>query len=170
MVMVRGASGPRRASHRPARIHPRRRRKIPAIPKPHIIRPVWPPLPQPPLLAPESVTGWGSGPTTGGALLTVIEKACCAAVPVPLFTVKVPEVVPGVVGVPVITPVLASSVRPAGKVPALIDHVSGLLPVALLVCVYATPTVPLPGTRLVMVGAIKTGGTETGAAAYKPTR
>ena len=45
---------------------------------------------------------------------------------------RVPVEVPVLVGVPVMAPVLALSDKPAGNVPALIDHVIGVLPVALL--------------------------------------
>ena len=52
--------------------------------------------------------------------------------PVPLLAVNVPVTVPATVGVPVIAPVLTDNDKPVGKVPALIDHVIGVLPVALL--------------------------------------
>jgi hypothetical protein len=56
---------------------------------------------------------------------TTIEVAAdfvCAGLPLSL-TVTVKFEVPFVVGVPEITPLEAASVSPAGKLPALIDHV-----------------------------------------------
>ena len=49
-----------------------------------------------------------------------------------MLAANVPVVVPARVGVPAISPVLAVSDKPGGKVPALIDHDIGVLPVALL--------------------------------------
>ena len=46
-----------------------------------------------------------------------------AALPVESTTFAVKLKVPGVVGVPVIAPVLALKVRPAGRLPLLIENV-----------------------------------------------
>ena len=52
--------------------------------------------------------------------------------------------VAAVVGVPVIAPVAAFSDSPAGKLPAeTLNVYEPVPPVALTVCEYATPTVPL---------------------------
>ncbi len=58
--------------------------------------------------------------------------------------------VPEDVGVPEITPVVALRTSPAGKEPALIDHVYGVFPpVAVSVAVYAVPALP-PGRDVVV--------------------
>jgi hypothetical protein len=60
--------------------------------------------------------------------------------------------VPVAVGVPEITPVAAFRVRPAGRVPAEIDHVYGIEPpVAARVWLYATPTVAEGSEAVVML-------------------
>jgi hypothetical protein len=65
------------------------------------------------------------------------------------FTVKLD--VPVAEGVPEITPVLAFSVRPAGKLPLLMLHVYGVTPpVAVTVAEYATFTVP-DGSDVVVI-------------------
>ena len=52
--------------------------------------------------------------------------------------------VAAVVGVPVIAPLAAFNERPAGKVPAeTLNVYEPLPPIALTVCEYAVPTVPL---------------------------
>ena len=52
--------------------------------------------------------------------------------------------VAAVVGVPVIAPVAAFNERPAGRLPAdTLNVYAPVPPVALTVCEYATPTVPL---------------------------
>ena len=64
--------------------------------------------------------------------------------PKPSVAVIVKLDVAAVVGVPVIAPVAAFSDSPAGKLPALTLNVyEPLPPVALTVCEYAVPTVPL---------------------------
>jgi hypothetical protein len=58
-------------------------------------------------------------------------------------TLTVKEKVPGVVGVPEITPVEALRASPGGREPALIAHVYGLFPsAAVSVAEYDVPTLP----------------------------
>ena len=54
---------------------------------------------------------------------------------------------------PVRTPLAALSVRPAGNDPAEIDHVIGVVPLAVNVWLYVVPAVPAGGTALVIDGA-----------------
>jgi hypothetical protein len=67
------------------------------------------------------------------------------------FTVKLK--VFAVVGVPVIAPVVALSVKPPGNVPSML-HVMGVSPVAASVRLYAVPTSPFGNDVVVMVGAV----------------
>lgn len=58
----------------------------------------------------------------------------------------------GVVGVPLISPVDAFSVNPAGNVPEVNCHVKAPVPpVAASICVYGTPAWPLGRDVVVMV-------------------
>lgn len=67
------------------------------------------------------------------------------------FTVKV--AVPGTVGVPEITPVLASRERPAGRLPAAIDHERGPVPpLACSLAVYEVASTPAGNEVVEMVG------------------
>jgi len=87
------------------------------------------------------------GPTTTVAAATVMLYACVplngAPVPVLLsvaLTVKLAT--PAAVAVPVIAPVLALRVRPAGNALTEIEYVYGAVPpLALTLCVYETPVV-----------------------------
>ena len=58
-----------------------------------------------------------------GAPLIVIDSALVAVAPTLSVTFRVKFVVPAVVGVPVIAPVLASRLNPAGSDPGDSDHV-----------------------------------------------
>lgn len=67
--------------------------------------------------------------------------------------------VPAVVGVPVIAPLVAFKLKPAGKVPVVIFQLYGAIPpVAVNVALYITPAVP-PGSDVVVMET----GAETGA-------
>ena len=63
----------------------------------------------------------------GGAVTVIVmlwlAKSFAASV-----TWKVTELLPAPVGEPVMAPVLAFKLNPAGSVPAVIDHVYGLVP------------------------------------------
>ena len=59
---------------------------------------------------------------------TINLKSDVALVPTASFTAIVMLKVPNVVGSPEIAPVVGSSDKPAGKAPALIDHVYGSVP------------------------------------------
>ena len=57
-----------------------------------------------------------------------------------------------VVGVPVIAPVVAFKLKPAGNAPLATAHVIGVVPVALSVWLYALFTVPSGSVAVVIVG------------------
>ena len=77
------------------------------------------------------------------AAFTVTLYAWEPVAPRPSVAVTVKFDVAAVVGVPVIAPVAAANDNPAGKLPAVMLNVyDPLPPVALIVCEYATPTVP----------------------------
>ena len=61
----------------------------------------------------------------GGGITVIVQLAVVvpAAVPVESTTFAVKLNVPAVVGVPVMAPVLAFNVRPAGRLPLLIENV-----------------------------------------------
>jgi hypothetical protein len=74
--------------------------------------------------------------------LLVVAVADCPGVESVTFTVN--ENGPAVVGVPVIAPVLAFRVRPAGRLPEAIANVSGAVPpVTTIDELYGLPTVPV---------------------------
>ena len=78
------------------------------------------------------------------AALMVTAYAREPVAPRPSVAVIVKLDVAAVVGVPVIAPVAAFSDNPAGRLPAeTLKVYEPLPPVALTVCEYATPTVPL---------------------------
>ena len=83
------------------------------------------------------------------------------ASPVPLVALTVKFDVPAVVGLPEITPVVALSDKPAGRLPAEMLHVMGVVPVAARVWLYATPTVPPGREVVVMAGAVPVALTQT---------
>ena len=75
-----------------------------------------------------------------GGISTVIDSSFVAMFskfPAPTVNVNVPPVV----GTPEITPVVASSVNPVGKLPSWMPHEIGAEPVASRVAVYACPTI-----------------------------
>jgi hypothetical protein len=81
--------------------------------------------------------------------LTVTERLA-VAMPLALSATCAKKlVVPAVVGVPEITPVLAANVNPGGKMPELMLHVYGAVPlVAARVAEYPAPVIA-PGKLLV---------------------
>jgi len=105
----------------------------------------------------------------GGAALKAIETATdlvWAGLPLSL-TVAVKLVVPVADGIPEMMPVVAASVRPAGRLPTLIDHVyAGVPPLACSVAEYVVPSVPDGRLDVVIVKV----GTVTAAAATTSVR
>lgn len=96
---------------------------------------------------PMIVTAVPTGPKDGlRALITAATTMLSGWVAVMLsasVTCTVKLLVPSTVGVPVIAPVLLFSDRPAGKLPALIDQVEGVVPpLAANVAEYDVPAVP----------------------------
>ena len=78
---------------------------------------------------------------------------CVALGSVPLAACNVNTNEPAAVGVPLSTPLAGLSVRPGGSAPVAIDHVIGVVPLAVNVWLYALPVVPAGGAALVMDGA-----------------
>ncbi|MNN84820.1 hypothetical protein D3C81_2020260 [compost metagenome] len=66
--------------------------------------------------------------TGGGAWVTCTVKACCTANWLASFACRVKVKLPAAVGVPLSTPVAASSARPVGKVPLLSVYTYGATP------------------------------------------
>ena len=94
------------------------------MPPPPLLPP--PPLePPPPLLPPPPV----EPPPPLDGLLIVIERLL-ELLPAVFVAVTVNVLVAAVVGVPLITPVLALSDNPAGSEPLVMLHVIGAVPVA----------------------------------------
>ena len=97
-----------------------------------------------------------------GSDVVVIAGGCAAAATAMLnafvavlfaasVTCTVNDTVPAVVGVPEITPVDEARLNPAGKAPALIDQLYGVVPpLACSVVEYAVPAVP-PGSDVVVI-------------------
>ena len=97
-----------------------------------------------------------------GSDVVVIVGGCAAAATAMLnafvavlfaasVTCTVNDTVPAVVGVPEITPVDEARLNPAGKAPALIDQLYGVVPpLACSVVEYAVPAVP-PGSDVVVI-------------------
>ena len=56
-------------------------------------------------------------------------------------------------GVPLISPVVSFSVKPSGRALPLMPHVMGVVPSAVRVWLYASPTLPSGRLSVVMVGA-----------------
>jgi hypothetical protein len=83
-------------------------------------------------------------------------------VPAALVAVKVALKLPGVEGVPVITPFVATE-SPGGRL--VPENVTGALPVAERLLLNATPTVPAKALVLVIVGGVEMEATVTVPAA-----
>ena len=90
--------------------------------------------------------------SAGTALVIVIDSSF-VSLPALFSALTVKLAVPAAVGVPLISPVASSSVRPAGRLPLSMPHVMGVVPVALRVWLYASPTLPPGRVSVVMVGA-----------------
>ena len=93
-------------------------------------------------------------PATGAAP-TATENGL-SPVPAELVALTVNTDVPAAVGVPDSTPA-DDSVSPGGSVPVNTDQVIGLSPVAVNVCVYATPTTGAGTVTVVTTGATAAG-------------
>ena len=89
-----------------------------------------------------------------GAATMLIDSALVADAPTLSVTFNVNPTGPAVVGVPVIAPVLALRLSPAGSGPGDRDHVYGAVPpVAAAVCEYAILTSPSANEFVEIVGA-----------------
>ena len=111
---------------------------------------------------PNSAAGKLSVVIVGGARM-VMDNDLLAGLPAMLSAVTVKLAVPAAVGVPEI--LLSISSNPAGRLPIVIDHVIGCVPVAARIWLYALPTAPLGRSVVVISGAtgvkLKCNGTST---------
>src|SRR5436190_7555742 len=84
----------------------------------------------------------------------VMEMICVSVAPAKSTTLTVNARVPGVVGVPVMAPVLPSRLSPAGSAPMVIDQVNGAVPPAAVMDeLYAVVAVPPGNVVLVIVSS-----------------
>ena len=88
-----------------------------------------------------------------GAALVIAIDSSFVSLPALFSTLTVKLAVPAAVGVPLILPVVSSSVRPSGRAPPIMFHVMGVVPSAVRVWLYASPTLPFGRLLVVMVGA-----------------
>lgn len=92
--------------------------------------------------------------------MTVMLNACVADCATPAlesvtFTVKLDT--PAVVGVPVIAPVLLLRLKPAGKLPEVVEYVRAPAPpVTAMLWLYAVPTTPAGSVVVVIAGGALT--------------
>jgi len=100
-----------------------------------------------------------------GALM-VMARGAVAVVPAESVTSAVKLVVPLAVGVPLIKPLLELSARPAGREPAVSDHVyGGTPPVAVSARLYGADTVPAGSGEVVVITRLAMIVTENDAVA-----
>ena len=90
-----------------------------------------------------------------GAALAIVIDSSFVLLPALLVALTVNLAVPSAVGVPLISPVSAFRLRPAGRPPSML-HVIGAVPVAARVWLYASPTLPSDRLLVVMLGAAAT--------------
>ena len=89
---------------------------------------------------------------SAGAALVIVIDSSFVLLPALLVALTVKVAVPSAVGVPLISPVSAFRLRPAGRPPSML-HVIGAVPVAVRIWLYASPTLPSGRLDVVMVGA-----------------
>ena len=87
--------------------------------------------------------------SAAGALVIVIDSSF-VSLPTLFSAVTVNLAVPSAVGVPLILPVSLFRLRPSGRAPIML-HVMGVVPVAIRVWLYASPTLPSGRVAVVMV-------------------
>ena len=90
--------------------------------------------------------------SVGVALVIAIDSSF-VSLPALFSALTVNLAVPSAVGVPLISPVVSFSVRPSGRAPPLMLHLMGVVPVAVRVWLYASPTLPSGRLDVVMLGA-----------------
>ena len=115
--------------------------------------------------APEAVSVWlyavlTTPPGNDSVIMTGAAGAgriliLSARVPLPtaFSTEMVKLKTPSASGVPEIRPLVSSSAKPPGKTPSARPHISGGLPLAVRVWLYAVPTVPFANAVVVILGA-----------------
>ena len=85
--------------------------------------------------------------------MVIVIDSSFVSLPALLVALTVNLAVPSAVGVPLISPVVSSSVRSAGRLPLSMPHVMGVVPSAVRVWLYASPTLPFGRVSVVMLGA-----------------
>ena len=93
-----------------------------------------------------------SGGSGGRAMFTVKLRLAERGGWWPSETVAVNVNVPGVVGVPVMAPVAGFNERPGGRDPEVMLHCRGARPVAWMVALYGSPTLPLGRLAVTIAG------------------
>ena len=88
-----------------------------------------------------------------GAALAIVMDNSFVLLPALFSAVTVNLAVPSAVGVPLISPVVSFSVKLSGRVPPIMFHVMGVVPSAVRVWLYASPTLPFGRVSVVMLGA-----------------
>ena len=89
-----------------------------------------------------------------GAALVIVIDSSFVSLPALFSALTVKLAVPAVVGVPLISPVVSSSVRPSGRAPPLMLHLMGVVPLAVRVWLYASPTLPSGSVSVMILGAV----------------
>ena len=91
--------------------------------------------------------------SAAGALVIVMDSSF-VLLPALLVALTVNLAVPSAVGVPLISPVSLFRLRSAGRLPPSMLHVMGVVPVAVRIWLYASPTLPSGRVSVVMLGAV----------------
>ena len=91
--------------------------------------------------------------TSAGAALVIVIDSSFVSLPALFSAVTVNLTVPSAVGVPLILPVSLFRLRPSGRAPPLMLHLMGVVPSAVRVWLYASPTLPFGRVSVVMLGA-----------------
>ena len=85
--------------------------------------------------------------------MVIVIDSSFVSLPALFSALTVNLAVPSAVGVPLISPVVSFSVKPSGRALPLTLHVMGVVPSAVRVWLYASPTLPFGRVSVVMVGA-----------------
>ena len=84
--------------------------------------------------------------------MVIVIDSSFVSLPALLVALTVKVEVPAAVGVPLISPVSLFRLRPAGRLPPFSTlHVMGVVPVAVRIWLYASPTLPSGRVSVVMV-------------------
>ena len=84
--------------------------------------------------------------------MVIVIDSSFVSLPALLVALTVKVELPAAVGVPLILPVSLFRLRPSGRAPIML-HVMGVVPVAVRIWLYASPTLPSGRLDVVMLGA-----------------